>query len=436
MAKLMTMKAPEPVCDTPADAHSIVRPSAGAVAMWCALLVVALGFGSMFIAKGGRISDFRAFYSAGNLILHNRTALYDLSVQKAVQDRTIGAFHEPMPYYHPAYEALLYAPLAGLQYRHAYLLYLLWNLLLLAACYVLLPAGSSWATSGAARTLLCFASLPVLYCLLQGQNALLVLVTLCGVWRLLAKRQDFPAGLLLGLAVFKLQLVLAIASLLVIKKGLRFAAGCLVSAGAVASLSAWLTGPQGCLQFFHLLIAATPADSHGDTVKTLFPLWPKAMPSLYGFVYACGGRFLHGHADFALSNLLSLTLLTGCVYLVRKAGSMSTAFSIAILAALLLGHHIFLYDYPVLLLPILLLRGRGIPIIVAACFAWPYILLATSGSSWFSLAAILPLGLLGFCIAEMNVASAPMRTAQTSLPAGAAATGTNSRYDEPAMQAR
>src|ERR1700758_62994 len=62
--------------------------------------------------------DFRSFYGAGVLIRSSPRELYALAAQAAVQSATVSNDHV-LPYFGPPYEAVLFAPLSVLSYRHA-----------------------------------------------------------------------------------------------------------------------------------------------------------------------------------------------------------------------------------------------------------------------------------------------------------------------------
>ena len=85
------------------------RIPAGAIIGWLILSFVTLTIGIQALPLAGRLYDFRAFYGAGWLLLHHPTQLFDLSVQTAIQNIVVCPMWRGVPFYHPAYETLLYA---------------------------------------------------------------------------------------------------------------------------------------------------------------------------------------------------------------------------------------------------------------------------------------------------------------------------------------
>ena len=114
------------------------RLTPGAVLAWLLFSLIALAVAAAALPDTGLLYDFRAFYASGFLLLHNPHHLFDLSTQTAVQNAVVGPMW-PVPFYHPAYEAILYAVFNLLPYKAAYFTYVGCNLLLLGACYLLAP---------------------------------------------------------------------------------------------------------------------------------------------------------------------------------------------------------------------------------------------------------------------------------------------------------
>ena len=82
--------------------------------------------------RGG--ADFRQLYTAGYMVRAGYSSrLYDYNVQKDLQNKLVSPAQIALPFNHLAYEALLFAPLSAFSYRHAYLILLAVNVLLLTA---------------------------------------------------------------------------------------------------------------------------------------------------------------------------------------------------------------------------------------------------------------------------------------------------------------
>src|SRR5438045_1840347 len=114
-----------------------------------------------------------------------------------------------------AYQAVVMVPFSLFRYRTAYLLFLALNLGLLALCFSLLrphmrnlSAAWSWLPPA-----MLFTFLPVNVALMQGQDSILLLALLAAAFVALHAGREFAAGALVGLGLFKLQIVIPIAIL-------------------------------------------------------------------------------------------------------------------------------------------------------------------------------------------------------------------------------
>lgn len=78
--------------------------------------------------------DFRAFYAAGVLLRTDREGLYSLVKQELLQNTMVGPA-PVLPFFHPAYEAILFAPFSLFPYPHAYVAFTLFNLVFVALTF-------------------------------------------------------------------------------------------------------------------------------------------------------------------------------------------------------------------------------------------------------------------------------------------------------------
>lgn len=382
---------------------------------WIGLVAISGLLGYLTLGDAGRSFDLHAFYTAGVFLLHDPARMFDAGAQMRFQDAAFGHLGNMVLFYHPSYEALLYAPLTLLSYKTAYFVYMGWNLLLLVACYALAPQAASPAVARWPRPMLFFLSLPVMLCLIEGQNSILFLLVLCLVWKSLEGGEDARAGALLALMLCKLPLVLPIALLLGVRTR-RFWAGFLPVAGAMALLCVAINGWQGTMDFVHLVAGASIASGQVNSAQRVIAVFPKQMPNLTGLLYVCGTGALSAKAAFGVNAAVSLALLAGCGYLVRRVAHVSTALCVAILCALLVSHHLFLYDFAVMLLPVFLLRGRAQGWLTAAWFGLPFALFAVWQLRMFSLAAVVPMLFLWGCFYDL-------RERSSALPAPVAVSG-------------
>lgn len=357
-----------------------------------------LTIGIMALPRAGRLYDFRAFYGAGWLLLHNPHQLFSLSIQETVQNAVVCPMYRGVPFYHPAYEALLYAPLTLLSYRHAYIVFAVVNLLLLALCYRLAPLAADSRIARIPRPLLFFLCFPAFMAIAEGQDSIVFFLLLCLLWRALASSRDRTAGILLAIALFKLQIALALLFFLALflpaPRRSRILLSFAPSAAVVALLCLLITGPHGIADWFHLVGSASIASHLNHHAQSVIAVYPKAMPTLNGLLFVCGGRLLPPAASVALYAILSILVLAAAIFLCRTTSTLAVAFCAALAAALLLSPHLFLYDYVLLLLPILLLAHPRQPLFTVLYYLLAYILFALKGLDWFAFMALVPLFLL------------------------------------------
>src|SRR5262249_46875651 len=140
--------------------------------------------------------------------------IYDYDEVKRLQDSNISQEVVGMPFIHPAYEALFFVPFSFLRFRGVYFAFLAVNLLLLTSCLRTLrpkleTLARIWKPLPAA---VLFTFLPVAAALLQEQDSILLLSLLTLAYVALGGSKEFRAGLLVGLGLFRLQLVIPIAA--------------------------------------------------------------------------------------------------------------------------------------------------------------------------------------------------------------------------------
>ena len=378
----------------------LVAPTPGALVGWAFLAAVSVLIGKIALPMAAKLYDFRAFYSAGYLVLHEPSHLFDIATQTANQNAVVCPMWRGVPFYHPAYEALLYAPFTLLSYRHAYLAYMAWNLLLVLGCYWLAPKAVGDAVARVPRSVLLFAGFPVFMTIVEGQNSILFLLAVCLVWRAMERKRMGVAGLLLGLAVFKLPVVVVVAALMSVRLGRRFLGGVVAGSAAMLLVSVGLTGVEGTKEWLGLLVSASVASHLSHKAQAVAAVYAAAMPSLNGLLFVCGGRWLRPVMSMGIDAAASAAVLAAGVYVVRRAGSLGVAFCAAVCSALLLSPHLYLYDYTLMLFPVLLLRGRAHVAFTAVFYVLPYVLFAWKGLDEFAFVAVVPVGFLASAVWE------------------------------------
>ena len=267
----------------------------------------------------------------------------------------------PRYFYHPAYEALLFAPLAGLSYRGAF-----WTWT--AASAVLLLVG---AVALQLNLFVAFAFFPVVVTLAQGQDSLLLFAILAFAFRQFRAGKEISAGMILGLGLIKFQYTLPLVAILALRRRWKLVAGFTAAAAVVAGISVLLVGPQGALQYLQILLRhGTPRDG--------------LMPNVHGLVEEFGGRF------FTTLLLSGLVVAWGGF---RRVSTEEQEFSMAVVASILVSFHGYVADLPLLLIPMAaeFQSGSGDSVIL---FATPLYLLLFDFQMW----PLLALGLVAFLL--------------------------------------
>lgn len=353
------------------------------VIAWCICLITMELLGARILSKASKI-DFQFLYVAGYQVRTHPSEIYNLPQQDLLQ-RTLANKPGSMAFYHPAYEALLFAPLSLLKFRAAYFSFIAVNMLfLLAAFLVARNTFSSIIPLCQPRPgLIFFTFVPVYFAILLGQDAILSLMLYCMAWNQLESGKDINAGLFLALAMFKYQIVIPVALLIAIRRGWRFASGFLLGSTGVGLVSFCLIGLAGLKNYLRVMLGVTYFDHPVARNIALVPE-PSSMPNLAGLIFEFSSHLLHSAVAFnTLVIACSLTLLAWCARSIRR-GDAKVAFSIAVLGGLLLSYHLLIYELTILLLPIALLAGRIHRYIMVPLFVLPFVTISI-GPQWIFL---------------------------------------------------
>ena len=312
---------------------------------------------------GGR-ADFRQLYTAGYMVRtgHARE-LYNYDSQLRFQNEIVSRADIPLPFIRPAYQALLFAPFSWLRYRTAYLVFLAANLVLLGISSRLLrPFMDSLAEIYRWLPAAMFLGyLPVAAALMQGQDSILLLTLLLAAAVSLEQNRELTAGALVGLGLFKFQIVLPIALLFLIWRRWRFSAGFAISATAAGSASIWLVGLAQARIYVRSLVAmGASLTPRADLLR--YPIPVAAMANLRGLIFGlAGGRIpaLWIQATTIVLSGVVLSLVAGWAFR-ERGGKGSNALLLAITASSVVSYYLLIHDLSVLLIPIVVTLNRFI----------------------------------------------------------------------------
>ena len=320
------------------------------------LLLHALVFWSLREKIREGYPDFSIFYTAGTIV-HQGLAgrLYDTALQFTIQRQFASQVfirQGALPYNHPPFEALIFAPLASLSYPTAYVLWDLVNLVMLAALpfllrpYVPLLQRKSivfwWLAS--------LAFFPVFAALLQGQDSIPLLLLFCLAYIAFRKNQHFAAGCWLGLGLFRFHLVLPLILILLLHRKGKTLMGFLLVAVVLGLVSVEVVGWKEALHYPVYVWGIE--NSTGSTTSLI-----AAMPNLRGFVH----MFIPWtpRVEIAVSFVSAvLLLLTSLRWDDSTTGRrFDLSVSLATVATVILSYHVLAHDLCLLLLPLLLLSN-------------------------------------------------------------------------------
>ena len=314
------------------------------------------------LALNGR-ADFRQFYAAGAMVRAGEASrLYDYVTQKEFEDRLVSPEPTALPFVSPAYHALFFVPLSLLPYREAYFGFLAVNIVALGVIFALLQ---SWMQNLRViypwlPPVMFLSFMPTIMTLVQGQDSILLTALLAGSFLLLSREQDFLGGVLAGLALFKFQITLPIALLFLIWRRWRFLLGFTASAITLATFSVLVAGvAQTKLYITSLASIAGLTRPPSDLAR--YPITLEQMANLHGLLFGiCSGwmprTWLHVATIFLSAVVLAWTALRG--FTVKPS---STLLLLAIPCSVLIGHHTYVHDLSVLLLPIIVLLNTFVP---------------------------------------------------------------------------
>jgi hypothetical protein len=313
-----------------------------------------LWYGRSFIADG--YGDFSAFYTAGKLLHYNLgSKIYDQDAQWAVQQKfasKVTVRHKPLPYVRPAFEAVIFRPLAAFPYTTAYLIWTIGNVLSLFLFPFLLRPRAFPVSSRFLQGILCFSYVPVAIGLLHGQDVVLMLLIFTAGYSQLRRRSDFRAGLWFALGLIKFHLIVPIILILAMRRKGRviagFASGGLVLLGVSISIIGW----RGIFAYPGYLWHLNGTHNAGMAS-------PESMPNIRGLLTLAWGTNVF--PAFA-NRLLAVMVLVGIAFVgyVWKKDSnddqiFDIGFSIAIITTLLTSYYAYSYDMTLLILPFFLL---------------------------------------------------------------------------------
>jgi hypothetical protein len=320
---------------------------------WFAAAVVLFG-AVLWVDHSASIemTDFSVTYIGARIVHEGRgSKLYDLAEQQQTK-ASLFTRAQPLIFEHPPFEALLLAPLGGLPYKTAYLIFGLLNAAVwLYLPYLLRPYAPSPHNEIAYLALwLLFPPLGI--ALYQGQSSLLLLLVFALAFVCLKQGHEFRAGLWLGLGLFKFQFAIPLALIFLLRRKWNFLGGFAASATALGILSFVAVGWQGMVGYVRLLlnVAGHPHNfSYGKASD---------MATLQAFCNVILGKVLNPATIHFIVAGVSVALLVLAARQWPRAevshAGFDLFFATSIVVALVTGIHMFAHDLSPLALAIFL----------------------------------------------------------------------------------
>lgn len=311
-------------------------------AMVCVLTV----FVPLARLAGVRTSDFVSHYAAGEIVRQQPQNLYSLSVQKQYQTAVRG--RQFLPWVHPPVEALLFAPLTLMGIDRAFRV---WEALSIGGlCWIAFSMRRLLGDLTGAQLGAVFAAgwLPLGCGLAAGQDHIVCLLLYTWVFLLANEGRDVAAGCCLGLTFVRFQLAIPVLLFFVVMRRWRVVGGAVATVAGMAAVSFAVVG-RGLVPSYRAAIVYLAAVHDVPSLTR--------MPSVRGLL------------AFVVKEPRELVMATAVAWVaVLVAGALTwmradkrrfdLVFASALLLALAVDYHVFMYDLSVVVLAGVLIVRR------------------------------------------------------------------------------
>lgn len=326
----------------------------GRVALYAAVLLFCY---AVFMATGhfhhlwlvdedgrGRATDFVAAWAATQLASAGQAAMaYDLAAFTREQLTAVASIGGNYPWAYPPTYFLVIAALAPFSYAVGAVIWILCTMALyVGAVYLIVPRRSAIFAA--------LASPFALWSFYSGQNGFFTAALIGGVLALLDSA-PVAAGILLGLLTVKPQLGIVFPIILVATGRWRVFAAAAVTAIVLAGVSYALYGVETWRAFLDAL--PQQAGAVLDRGEVAF----RKQQSVHALVRALGGA---DALAWAAHGLVAAVAVAFNIWLWRKPVDDRLKKASLAIAALLATPYLFIYDLPILTVPVAFLASYGI----------------------------------------------------------------------------
>ena len=313
---------------------------------------------------GPQHADFRQLYTAGYMVrTGHRRQLYDYAAELEFQHKLVSQQAYILPFYRPAYEALVLSPLSFLSLVHAFWVMVGLNAVFLTLTFLALKScmGTVARVGNWLPPVIFVSYYPVMVAIMRGQDTILLLFLLAAAYACLSRGLSVRAGILTGLGLFKFHLTLPLAFLFLIWRRWRFFAAFAMTALLLAGLSVWLTGIAQATLYVHELRYLAQGSLSANLLARYAIVRQETMPNLHGLVFGMArGRIPQDWIEI-LTLTVSILVLGWTAIRGRHVKHVGGLLLYAMIACSLVGHYLLIQDLAVLLLPVVVILDSCLP---------------------------------------------------------------------------
>jgi hypothetical protein len=302
-------------------------------------------------------NDFPIFYSNAQIVREGKaSALYDFNSENGFTHRVTDIPRPPNN--HLPYELLLFVPFTHLQFVTAYALWTILGLAMLVGVAAVVQKLYGTGSSFSLNLLTIVAFYPAWYCLIDGEDSILLLLLFAISFWLWKRGKDDIAGFVLALGLFRPQLVLPFVFIALLAGKWKFVRGFIPGAALAVALSAWVVGVNGMLDYARILLSQGTEKS-ASVLADRWEVRPGLMPTWRGFLWICLPNWVPSwlRTLFLLSGTaLGLGWATKKMRAAKGSAALDMTFAIALATVLLVSFHSYLNDFSLMILPLLIWR--------------------------------------------------------------------------------
>ena len=326
-----------------------VYPRLGLIPLVLPFVVVVAIADGREVAGGVLGGDLPAFFNAGKMLNEGSVdQLYDLEALAEIHAAWAGDGVYGLPFLYPPFVAAVYAPLALLPYRAAYLIHTVVMVAAVGLSVVLLRRSLDRVDRWPLEAFLLAANFyPMFRSMMGGQNTALSLLCLVGGYRALDDDRPVLAGAILGVLFYKPQLALPVVGLLLLRHR-RALVGVSMSAGLL-----WLAG-AAMLGENWLRIWIDGARSQSEDLIPHVPFWNIDLIGMSEEIFGHGTN-----AAYAAAAAVVLPVVLGLIWIWRNpAIALDLRFAALVAGLPLVSIHVLWYEAGLLIFPFAVLVNR------------------------------------------------------------------------------